>query len=249
MKAALLEQLLADRAAKRPAVLATRLEPGDGARQHLVHPLEPDAGDDAPPALVAAARRALELGVSGATTVGEGGAARAWFLQVHDAPLRLVVVGAVHTAQALAQMAALAGYEVVVVDPREAFANEARFPGVRRSTEWPDDALAALAPDHRTAVVTLTHDPKLDDPALVAALRSDAFYVGCLGSRRTHAARLERLRDAHGLDDAALARLHGPVGLAIGARSPAEIAVSIVAEMTQVLRAPAEAARREARGR
>jgi xanthine dehydrogenase accessory factor len=136
-------------------------------------------------------------------------------------------------------MARLAGYEVVVVDPREAFASAARFPEATIRSEWPDRALEQLALDARTAVVTLTHDPKLDEPALGVALRSPAFYVGALGSRKTHAARLERLR-ALGLGEALLARIHAPVGLAIGARSPAEIAVSILAEITDRLRRPPE---------
>jgi xanthine dehydrogenase accessory factor len=132
-------------------------------------------------------------------------------------------------------MAAETGYEVIVVDPRGAFASDARFPGTTLRRDWPDEALAALALDARTAVVTLTHDPKLDDPALAVALRSPAFYVGSLGSRRTQARRLERLA-ALGLGAEALARIHGPVGLAIGARSPAEIAVSILAQITARLR-------------
>lgn len=130
-------------------------------------------------------------------------------------------------------MAALAGYAVAVVDPRRAFASDQRFPGVTMIDDWPDDALAALSPDRRSAVVTLTHDPKLDAPALQAALRSEAFYIGALGSRRTHAARLERLCQA-GFDERQLERIHGPVGLGIGAHSPAEIAVSILAQITQV---------------
>jgi xanthine dehydrogenase accessory factor len=161
----------------------------------------------------------------------------ATFLQVFNPPLRLIVVGAVHIAQALAPMASLAGYHVTVVDPRRAFATDSRFPDVAMTRDWPDEALAALAPDRRTAVVTLTHDPKLDDPALDVALRGEAFYVAALGSRRTHAGRLERLR-ALGHDEAALARIHGPAGLEIGAVSPAEIAVSVMAEMTQALRRP-----------
>ena len=152
-------------------------------------------------------------------------------------PLRLIVIGAVHVAQPLVQMATLAGYACVVVDPRAAFASEARFPGVERLGDWPDQAVAKLAPDRRTALVALTHDPKLDEPALAAALRSPAFYVGALGSKKTHAARLERLR-ALGVGDDALARIHAPVGLDIGARSPAEIAVSILAEITECLRRP-----------
>src|SRR5262249_58789579 len=132
-------------------------------------------------------------------------------------------------------MAGRAGFDTVVAAPRAAFATEARFPGVERSTLWPDEALAQIAPDRRTAVITLTHDPKLDDPALAAALRSPAFYVGCLGSQKTHASRLRRLHDM-GFDDAATARLHGPVGLRIGARTPPEIAVSILADVIASLR-------------
>ena len=145
------------------------------------------------------------------------------------------MVGAVHIAQTLVPMASLTGYDVTVVDPRRAFASDARFPGVDVRTDWPDEALEALKPDARTAVVTLTHDPKLDDPALDLALRSDAFYIASLGSKRTHAGRLERL-GALGHDQATLARIHGPAGLTIGAVSPAEIALSVMAEMTGVLR-------------
>jgi len=157
------------------------------------------------------------------------------FVHVFNPPLRLIVVGAVHIAQPLARMGALAGFAVTVVDPRRGFADAARFPGLAVSTEWPDDALQALAPDRRTAVVTLTHDPKLDDPALAVALRSPAFYIGALGSRRTHAARLARLA-AQGFDQAAQGRIHGPVGLDIGALSPAEIALSIIAQIVQARR-------------
>lgn len=158
-----------------------------------------------------------------------------WFLNVFNPPLRLILVGAVHIAQPLARMAGDLGYDVAVIDPREAFASEERFPGVHLVRSWPDEAMSELAPDARTAVVTLTHDPKLDDPALQVALKAPCFYIGSLGSKKTHAARLERLTAA-GFDEAALARIHGPVGLAIGARSPAEIAVSILAEMTARLR-------------
>ncbi len=158
-----------------------------------------------------------------------------WLVAVQGAALRLVVVGAVHIAQSLVAMARLAGYDPVIVDPREAFGSAARFPGERILDGWPDEALAAHGLDSRTAVVTLTHDPKLDDPAIRAALGSEVFYLGCLGSKRTHAARLERLREA-GFDDAALARIHAPIGLDIGAKSPAEIAVAILAEITQALR-------------
>ncbi len=158
-----------------------------------------------------------------------------WFIAIHNPPLRMVVVGAVHIAQALLPMARLAGYDVFLVDPRETFAAAARFPDESISQDWPDEALRALAPDGRTAVVTLSHDPKIDDPAIIETLNSNAFYLGCLGSKKTHAKRLDRLRAA-GLDEEALARIHAPVGLSIGAKSPAEIAVSIMAEVTQCLR-------------
>ena len=157
------------------------------------------------------------------------------FINVFNPPLRLLIAGAVHIAQPLARMAALAGYDVTIIDPRRAFATAERFPGVALLTEWPDAGVAELRPDARTAIVTLTHDPKLDDAALSTALNSNSFYIGCLGSKKTHAARLERLRMA-GFDEAALARIHGPVGLAIGAKSPAEIAISILAQMTSILR-------------
>jgi xanthine dehydrogenase accessory factor len=164
----------------------------------------------------------------------------------YNPPLRLLVVGAVHIAQALAPMARRTGYAVTVIDPRGAFAARPRFaddadegeaavPPLVLRDDWPDEALDALAPDARTAVVTLTHDPKLDDPALDRALRSDAFYIGALGSRKTHASRLRRLAAA-GFEETALARIHGPVGLPIGARSPAEIAISILAQITDRLR-------------
>ena len=154
---------------------------------------------------------------------------------LHNPPLRLIVVGAVHIAQALLPMARLAGYAPTLVDPREAFGSAGRFPGETISHDWPDEALASLGLDARTAVVTLTHDPKLDDPAIRAALGSDVFYLGCLGSTRTHAKRLERLREA-GFSDDQLARIHAPVGLNIGARSPAEIAVACLAQITLALR-------------
>jgi xanthine dehydrogenase accessory factor len=157
------------------------------------------------------------------------------FVNVHNTPLRLAIVGAGHIAQPLSQMARLTGYDVTIIDPREAFASSERFPGFLLSNDWPDKALAALGLDARTAVVTLAHDPKIDDPAVLATLNSGAFYLGCLGSRRTHQKRLERL-SALGLSQAELARIHGPVGLKIAGKSPAEIAISILAEITQVLR-------------
>lgn len=157
------------------------------------------------------------------------------FVAVHNPPLRLVVVGAVHIAQPLVQIARLAGYDPFVIDPREAFGSEARFPGQAISHDWPDEAMAAHGLDARTAVVTLTHDPKIDDPAIGAALGSEVFYLGCLGSTRTHAKRVARLAEAgYGADE--IARIHAPVGLDIGAATPAEIAVSVMAEITQALR-------------
>lgn len=158
-----------------------------------------------------------------------------WFIAIHNPPLRMVIVGAVHIAQALVPMARACGYDPILIDPRGAFGSEARFPGESISEDWPDEAMAALKPDARTAVVTLTHDSKLDDPALLAALGTQAFYIGSLGSSRTHAKRVERLQAA-GLPPAQIARIHAPVGLNIGAKSPAEIAVSIVAQITQTLR-------------
>lgn len=157
------------------------------------------------------------------------------FVTLFNPPLRLVVVGAVHIAQALLPMARLAGFDPVLIDPRGAFGSAARFPGETILDDWPDAAMAALAPDARTAVVTLTHDPKLDDPAILGALASGCFYLGCLGSTRTHARRLERLRAA-GVTEGQIARIHAPVGLDIGARSPAEIAVSVLAQIVAVLR-------------
>jgi xanthine dehydrogenase accessory factor len=225
VKAAILDQILQDRRAKRTVVLATTLPTGEG---RLVYPREPE---DAPPAILEAARSAADRDQP--VTIEHEGATV--FLQPFNPPLRLVVVGAVHIAQPLVQMAALAGFEVIVVDPRTAFATEERFPGVHLRTLWPDKALREIVPDRRTAVVTLTHDPKIDDPALEVALRSPAFYVGSLGSGKTHAGRLDRLRE-RGFTEADLARIFGPVGLRIGARSPAEIAVSILAQIVEQLR-------------
>jgi len=224
MRRELLEALNRARAGKRPVVLATSLV--DGA-QRLLEPHAQDASD----ALLEAAREVLRTDRS-RTVPGPDGEV---FLQAFNPPLRLVVVGAVHITQALAPMAVLAGYRVTVVDPRRSFATEQRFPGLDLRTEWPDEVLEAMVLDARTAVVTLTHDPKLDDPALHAALRSPVFYIGCLGSKRTHASRLERLR-ASGFDEQALSRIRGPLGLAIGARSPAEIALAALAQITACLR-------------
>ena len=234
---AVLEELLAARRAKRSVVLVTPL---DGSAQRLVPvgwgdpgagaPGAPGAGESLAAAVAQVARRDQAEVVEIA-----GGAV---LVEPHLAPLRLLIVGAVHVAQPLAEMAALAGFAVTIVDPRRAFATAARFPGQALVVSWPDVALAELAPDARTAVVTLTHDPKLDDPALVAALGSPAFYVGCLGSKKTHDARRVRLGE-HGIGAAALDRLRGPVGLRIGARTPPEIAVSILAEIVAALRGAA----------
>ncbi|KNG92388.1 XdhC family protein [Pseudaestuariivita atlantica] len=160
------------------------------------------------------------------------------FVAIHNPPLRLVVVGAVHIAQALLPMARAAGFDPVVIDPRPAFASSARFPGETLLDDWPDAAVDAVGLDARTALVLLTHDPKLDDPALMRGLVSDAFYIGALGSTRTHAKRVARLTEA-GLSEADIARIHAPVGLDIGASGPAEIAVSILAQMIAVLRGKA----------
>jgi len=160
---------------------------------------------------------------------------RETFVTIHNPPLRVIIVGAVHIAQALVPLAHIAGYDAIIVDPREAFASNARFPGEKLVHDWPDDALSALKLDARTALVLLSHDPKLDDPALDVALKSDAFYIGALGSKKTHASRVQRL-SANGASDDQIARIHGPIGLNIGSSGPAEIAVSIIAEMTSVLR-------------
>jgi xanthine dehydrogenase accessory factor len=228
MKRDLLDRLLRARSAKRAVALATDLETGE---QWLV-----EAGATSPPAglgeaLLAEVRDALRADRAGLVEIGD----RSLFLNVWNPPLRMILVGAVHISQPLARVAALAGFEVFVVDPRRAFAAEMRFPGVSVSTQWPDEGVASLDPDTRCAIVTLTHDPKLDDPALAVALRSDAFYIGCLGSRKTHAKRIERLREA-GFSAEEIARIRGPVGLPIGARTPAEIAISILAEVIQQLR-------------
>ncbi|WP_170442586.1 XdhC family protein [Ruegeria arenilitoris] len=160
------------------------------------------------------------------------------FVAVHNPPLRLIVVGAVHIAQALVPMARIAGYDPIIIDPRETFASKSRFPGEKLLTDWPDEAVASIGLDARTAVVLLTHDPKLDDPALQAALNSEVFYIGALGSSRTHAKRVQRMIEA-GFSASLLQRIHGPIGLDIGAAGPAEIAVAIIGQMTAVLRGKA----------
>ncbi len=219
---AVIGELERAREARRAVVLASDLASGDS------RVVFPDAGDDPLAALARAQTRRDE-----SATVELNG--KSWFLTVFNPPLDLAIIGAVHIAQPLARMAALADYAVRIVDPRTAFATEERFPGVTLSHVWPDEALASAPLTPRSALVALTHDPKLDDPALTAALRSDAFYVGALGSRTTHARRLERLK-AQGFSDTELSRIKGPIGLDIGARSPPEIAISVLAEMTATLR-------------
>jgi len=233
MKLATLEAIRAARAEKRSVALVTGLSSGTEAL------VTDDTVEGAPlaPSLVAAARESLRQDRSG--TVEDGG--ERWFVHAYNPPLRLVIVGAVHIAQPLARMAMLAGWDVTLVDPRGAFATADRFPGLTLMEDWPDDAMRRLAPDTRTAVVTLTHDPKLDDPALEVALRSPAFYIGALGSRRTHAKRIDRLKE-RGFTESEMARIHAPIGLDLGGRAPAEIAVAIVAELTLELhRQPDEA--------
>lgn len=204
--------------------------PCGGRIRVFVEPARPEALSSAVATL--ATRQRFEA-------VLEVGAGERFHL-VLEPPVRLVIVGAVHLAQPLVRMAVVAGYEVRLVDPRPVFASEARFPGVALERGWPEEALARIGLDARTAVVTLSHDPKLDDPALAAALRSPAFYVGALGSRRTQAALRGRLR-AEGIPETELARLHGPVGLDLGGVAPAEIAVEILADILAVLRGSATA--------
>ena len=211
-------------ASRHPAALVTRLS--DGA-QCLVEATAASGSLSLSDAALAEVRRRLLTDASGPLASDDG-----LFARIYAPARRLVIVGAVHVAQALAPIAAIAGYEVTVIDPRRAFATLERFPGVNLCHEWPDVAMARLAPDVRTAVVTLSHDPKLDDPALAAALQSPAFYVGALGSSRTQAARAARLQEL-GLG-AQLARVYAPVGLNLGGRAPAEIAVAIIAEIIQV---------------
>ena len=226
MKRVLLNSLLAAQAAKRPVAMVTELESG---RQALISDTEAEGELDLTGDILKKARQLLANDQS-KVLEDEG-----LFIQTYSPPLRLFVIGAVHIAQALVPMASLSGYDVTVIDPRQAFATDARFPDVELVDEWPDDALAEAALDRRSALVALTHDPKLDDPALTVALKSDCFYIGALGSPRTHAKRVERLRAA-GHSEAEIARVHAPIGLDIGAAGPAEIAVSIIAEMTGILR-------------
>jgi xanthine dehydrogenase accessory factor len=223
MRLDILKSLNAERAARRAAVIVTDVASG---AQRFVTGAEV-AGDSLREILEAH----LRSGKSGMEETPQGRV----FLTVHVPPPRLVITGAVHISQALAPVARLLGYDVIIVDPRTAFASPERFPDVKLMAQWPDEVLPALGVDRYTAFAALTHDPKIDDPALLHALGRDCFYIGALGSKKTHARRLERLK-AQGVTDAALSRIHAPIGLAIGAVSPPEIAVAIMGEITARLR-------------
>ena len=207
----MLADLVAGRAARRPTAYVVNLE--TGARRLT------DQGHD----------NRFRMDRSGFEEDGQT------FVAIHNPPLRMLIVGAVHIAQALVPMARLAGYDPTLIDPRESFGSQARFPGETILNDWPDEGVAAYGLDSRTALVLLTHDPKLDDPALEQALRSEVFYIGALGSKRTHAKRVARFED-NGYSAEEIGKIHGPVGLDIGAASPAEIALSIMAECTAILR-------------
>ena len=223
MLASDLALLNAERTARRAVVLVTDLESG---QQRVV----PAVAVDADP-LAHLIDQRLRLGKSG--IVQDSG--RDYFLTVQAPPVRLLVIGAVHISQALAPIAHLADLDVIIIDPRTAFATPERFPDTKVLAEWPDDVLPGLKLDRYTAMALLTHDPKIDDQALIAALRADCFYIGALGSRKTHAKRLDRMRE-HGFRDGDLARIHAPIGLDIGAVSPAEIAVAVLGEIIGALR-------------
>lgn len=221
MKATLFEALTAALEAQQACAVVTDIENG---RQCLV--LDGDASGDLTLSEGQVKMVAVRIEDDASGSIDD----TTLFVRVYGPALRMIVVGAVHIAQALVPMAQLAGYDVAVIDPRDAFVQSGRLEGVQAYTDWPDEAMEQLKPDARTAIVTLTHDPKLDDPALSAALRSDAFYIGSLGSTRTHAKRLQRLT-GEGFKDAELQRIHGPVGLDIKAKTPSEIAVSIMAQV------------------
>jgi xanthine dehydrogenase accessory factor len=236
MELALLKDLNVERAARRAAILVTDIETGD---QRLVKEADDLAGDPLAEALQARFRS----GKSGRIDTDDG---KALFLTVSVPPARIVIIGAVHISQALAPMAKLAGFDVTVIDPRTAFATPERFEGVELLAEWPQDVLPRIGLDRYTAMALVTHDPKIDDPALQAALAAGCFYVGALGSRKTHGKRRDRLLGL-GLDEAALDRIAAPIGLPIGAASPAEIAVAVLAQIIEALRTrPAETRAREA---
>ena len=228
MKLDILTALNAERAARRAAVVVTNVESGT---QRLVKAA--DIGKDP---LRPALADHLRTGKSGIEEAAEGKV----FLTVYVPPPQLIITGAVHISQALAPIGKLLNYDVTIVDPRTAFASPERFPDVKIVAEWPDVALPPLNVDRYTAFVALTHDPKIDDPALLHALSRDCFYIGALGSRKTHARRVERLKQ-QGVSDANVARIQAPIGLDIGAVSPAEIAVAIMAQITEKLREEADA--------
>jgi len=225
----ILKSLNAERAARRAAVVVTDI--ATGSQRFLT------AADAAGDPLKDVLEAQIRTGKSGMVETPQGKV----FLTVHVPPPRLVITGAVHISQALAPIARILGYDVTIVDPRTAFASSERFPDVKVIAEWPDQALPPLNVDRYTAFVALTHDPKIDDPALLHALARDCFYIGALGSRKTHARRVERLK-SQGIAEDAIARIHAPIGLAIGAVSPPEIAVSIIGEITARLRQKPEAA-------
>jgi xanthine dehydrogenase accessory factor len=214
-----LEQLLAARANRQAVALITDLASG---AQRIV-----PRGD--------AAQDALAEKLDEAFRFDQSGSHDGQFINIHNPPLRLVIIGAVHIAQSVIPIAQQLGYDVTVIDPRGAFATGARFPGIQLHAEWPDEVIPRIGLDPRTALIALTHDPKIDDPSLDLALRSEAFYIGALGSKKTQGSRAQRLKDA-GFPDEQLARIHGPIGLNIGAKGAPEIAVSIMAEMTRALR-------------
>jgi xanthine dehydrogenase accessory factor len=223
----LLSALNGERAARRAAIVVT--DTASGA-ERLVK-----AADIARDPLKDVLEKHLRMGKSGMAETPQG----RMFLTVHVPPPRLVITGAVHISQALAPMAKLVGYDVTIVDPRTAFASQERFPDVKVIADWPDQALPPLGIDHYTAFAALTHDPKIDDPALTHALKRECFYIGALGSKKTHGRRLERLK-AQGLTEGELARIEAPIGLSIGAVSPSEIAVAILGQITARLRLGAE---------
>ena len=227
MKPDIRDALLAARAAARPVALATNLRSG---QQRLIYATESEGDLCLDVDMVAAAAEALKADRPTTLSTPAGQV----FIQVFNPPPRMIVVGAVHIAEPLAKMGELAGYGVTVVDPRRAFAAGQKFEGFTVLGDWPDEAMAKLKPNRRTAIVALTHDPKIDDPALLVALKSDAFYIGALGSSKTHAKRRDRMLAA-GFSEATFQRIRGPVGLKIGARSPAEIAVSVLAEVIATL--------------
>jgi xanthine dehydrogenase accessory factor len=224
VKLEILNALNAERAARRAAIVVTNQETG---AQRLVK-----AGDIRSDPLKDVLEKHLRSGKSGIEDTAEGKV----FLTVHVPSPKLVITGAVHISQTLAPIGQLLGYDVTIVDPRTAFASIERFPDVKVIAEWPDVALPPLGIDHYTAFVALTHDPKIDDPGLAIALKSDCFYIGALGSRKTHARRLARLKEERGFTDNDIGRIHAPIGLDIGAITPAEIAVAIMGQITQRLR-------------